>query len=135
MHMSASKSLAAQGYGMTASYVMVKCNSLYRLTIAVEFPEGYLAYWVRELEDDKGKRVSSKINQETLSEIMLPRAMKGAAAPDVSGSVAFLRGEVSESKLREGAMRASIDMLRQKMLNQKPYPTGEVPGEPPEKKC
>jgi len=134
MHMSAAKSLAAQGYGMTASDLMVKCNSLYRLTIAVDFPEGYLAYWVRELEDNTGKRVCAKIDQETLSEIMLPRAMKGATAADMSGSVAFLRGEVSEAKLREGAMRASIDMLRQKLL-QKGGAAGEAAGEGPEKKC
>ena len=78
--------------------------------------------------------MSAKIDQETLSEIMLPRAMKGATATDMSGSVAFLRGEMSESKLREGAMRASIDMLRQKLL-QKPFSGGEASGEATEKKC
>ena len=120
MHMGAAKSLAAQGYGMTASDVMVKCNALYRLTFAVNYPEGYLLYWARELEDEKGKRVSAKINQETLSEIMLPHALKvNACAPDMSGHVAFLRGEMAEAKVREAAMKQSMESLRAKMVNMK----------------
>ena len=129
MHMTAAKSLASRGYGMTASDVMVKCNALHRLTIAVGYNEGYLLYWKSELEDCKGKRITAKIDQETLTEVLMPRALKAGNAAmcgDLESQVGTLRAELSDSKR---ASREAIQALKAKISEPKPK------GQDSEKKC